>query len=631
MKSEIEELRNQFKGATDKQILEWMADYEKYASDLLKIKTKRGIKPFVFKRVQKRLTKMVQEKLVQGLPVRLYVLKARQVGVSTWAEGLGSWLLSFGRGKEGLVVSHEIKSASRIFGMLQLFWLLAPPDLRPLRRISNRREMSFENPRSEKDGYQGNLSKIEIATADNKNFGVSATLHFVHLSELARYPQVNADIESTLFAMEQSVPNEPETFIIYETTAQGQNIAQEIWEDESNGFLKVFISWAADDEYRLEEHDLMFSDLSEVEAGNWGNEKEIIPHLKRELKFWYPEEYKKGGRVWLRKEVLSRLAWRRKILSASRKGKRAKSVQRSLELFRQEYPIHPAEAFLTSGRSVFDNIAIYKRKKYIASRGISPLLYQHDNRKRNFYRAEYGHLRVYEPPQPNARYVIGADVSEGLEQADKSAAQVLKLPELVQVATFEDTLEPDDFGDLLWSLGHKYNKAPIAVEVTGIGAATNLRLRKLYYPRLYRRLVIDSGRKGESVHSSKEKKFGFSTNRGTKGIIVNDLRAAFNGGTVLLFDEETLEQMGYYVQNQKTRSYGAVSGKNDDLVAALMMAWQMVLQASTSTQISVPSNIKKSIPGTMDWWLQHTKTSNPEDILDAPLGSRDFGRSTEYL
>src|SRR5690606_3640097 len=103
------------------------------------------------------------------------------------------------------------------------------------------------------------------------------------------------------------------------------------------------------------------------------------------------------------------------------------------------------------------------------------------------------------PPDPNAMYVMGADVGEGFSSTsgDYSCAQVLKLPHLLQVATYVDRIDPDDFADVLYRLGEMYGWAFLGVEVNAVGFATVLRLSKgeRFYPALYQREILDSATK----------------------------------------------------------------------------------------------------------------------------------------
>ncbi|MGY3855809.1 terminase, partial [Aeromonas aquatilis] len=100
------------------------------------------------------------------------------------------------------------------------------------------------------------------------------------------------------------------------------------------------------------------------------------------------------------------------------------------EEMKQEFPSTPLEAFLTSGRRVFDPIVT------MAAEGdcIAPLIvYDMDpvtGRREKARKPETldeqgqrsveNMLLVWELPDPDEDYAIGADVAEGLEHGDRS-------------------------------------------------------------------------------------------------------------------------------------------------------------------------------------------------------------------
>ena len=60
-----------------------------YIEELLKIQTKSGeIAPFVFNQAQQRIYREYMQQYRAGKPVRLIVLKARQLGFSTWTSAM---------------------------------------------------------------------------------------------------------------------------------------------------------------------------------------------------------------------------------------------------------------------------------------------------------------------------------------------------------------------------------------------------------------------------------------------------------------------------------------------------------------------------------------------------------------
>lgn len=562
-------------------------DFPLYAKEVLFIKTKdRQLAPFVLNRAQRRWWGMIQEDRRAGKPIRHYLLKSRQLGFTTMTAGLSYHSTTLNPNTNALLVAHEIEQAGYIHDMGRVFYQMSPEHLRPMQRLSNRRELYFAN--ADPKGDVGLESRIVIQTADNANLGIGKTLHFIHLSEFARYQSIQKDIAATMAGMKQTIPDLPETYVIIETTAQGLGYAKDFWDDRNNGYRKIFVSWIAGDDYRSD-IPLDRKEVCSISETVYGNEEFYIPFIEKELLQWYPELG--SDRELLNREILCRLRWRRHMIDTRLEGRK--------ELFSQEYPTYPEEAFLTTGVSVFDTRKLYDIKQ--ASKQIEHKTYRYNQGTGLIEPAVYGPIKIYDEPIKHRRYVVGVDVSEGFsEKDDKSAIQVLELPHLRQVCTYKDTIDPLALAYVVDAIGRKYNTAPVAVETNGPGFATNLELWKnIYYPSLYIREVFDSFT-GQYLT-----KYGFHANKLTKQMLLSDLRALIRDDMMVLRDTDTLDEMSWYVQHG-TGKIGAMYGKNDDLVSALMLAVQMALQVGVGDRNIHSEEILR--PGSIMWHHQNNRS-----------------------
>jgi hypothetical protein len=105
----------------------------------------------------------------------------------------------------------------------------------------------------------------------------------------------------------------------------------------------------------------------------------------------------------------------------------------------------------------------------------------------------YEDIRIFKPPIPGHRYIIGADVSRG-DAGDNSAFEVLDIDAvdengtkfIEQVAEFEGKITGDILGELCFKYGTIYNNALVIVDcIGGYGESTVLTLLNLKYPNLY--------------------------------------------------------------------------------------------------------------------------------------------------
>jgi len=566
-------------------IARWRESFPAYAREQLRIIDINGdLIPFELKRAQWRLWTEVKKKVDANEPVRIYVLKARQIGFSTLIEGIGYWLATLYRYKNGLVVAHDKSAAAKLFMKMSIMYKAAT--YRPKTKYNSRYSLYFANPNE--DGPVGNESLIRVASADNPNVGVSDTLNYVHLSELAKYDKVNSNLTAMMSKLKQAIPARPMTFVFIETTAEGFGYAKELWDDPKSGYVKVFVSWIADERYTYSEYIRRIDpnpedhritsvhDLSDNPDGDYGDELFYLPKIAKELRYWYPELSKEQVRA----EILRRLAWRRWKIDVDMEGARAEK----LRLFRQEFPSYPEEAFLTTGNSVFDNdrlsnirYALDEHDDTGRSRGLKNpgQRFRWDRDLKEFIPTDgTGQLIVYDYPKANQRYTIGVDTSQGLADSDPGAIQVLSARELKQVAVLSGRLAPSELAEMANWIGRWYNTAWMAVEVKEeSGAVVSYKLaNEMHYPLLYRREIFDS-RTRKYVQ-----KVGFATSRGNKPVLVHDLRDLVHDDEFILQDPPTLLEMMYFIEDEG--EFAAAQGKHDDRVMALGLAVQMMMQAN---------------------------------------------------
>jgi hypothetical protein len=572
-------------------VKKWRKDFAAYAKDVLQIQTKKGkIEPFVLNRFQRRLDAIVEEEIAKPKGARIILLKARQLGSSTYIAGRQYHRTTLWPNQTALTLAHDLDTAEALHRKPLLFWNMSGPNVRPERKLSNRRELQFSKDDEAGTGDVGLQSRIQIATAKDSHAGIGLTIHALHLSEAARYESVTRDAQDLFIGMMQAVPEEPGTMVVLETTAFGLGWFYELWNDRSSGWRKVFVSWLSTEEYTHDDP-LAPSELEGAEQTRYGNEQALLPIVEAELREWYPELYpddRPGTAESLRIEALCRLRWRREKIDIAFGGDK--------DRFKQEYPSTPEEAFLTTGNLVFDGRKLADYKHAIEMSDSAPATYRYDLQEDRFYQAPYGGLRVYEAPDPQGRYVIGADVGEGLHDKDFSAAQVLRVPELTQVAVLQDRIDPAAFAEQLAALGMWYNQAFIGVEVNGPGFATNLHLAQhLWYPMVYTRQSFDTKTKRYL------KRTGWHTNKATKTVMITDFRKVVRDDILRLNDIETLDEMGWYQQDEKTGKMDAAPGYNDDLVMSMAIALQMVAEGNFG-EIAVPDTKKQMREGSWKWY-----------------------------
>lgn len=175
-------------------------------------------------------------------------------------------------------------------------------------------------------------------------------------------------------------------------------------------------------------------------------------------------------------------------------------------------------------------------------------------------------LHVWTLPSPEDRYVVGADVAEGLEHGDYSCAQVLSVRTGSQVAMWHGHIAPDEFADELSKLGRFYNNALMGVEANNHGLTTTTALRNLRYPAIYRDRTVDQ------VSNKAKNRLGWFTSRTSKPLMVDELAMALKAGELGIYDKRTIAELKTFVRDEKGQMHGS---PHDDTVMALAIANQM--------------------------------------------------------
>ena len=232
----------------------------------------------------------------------------------------------------------------------------------------------------------------------------------------------------------------------------------------------------------------------------------------------------------------------------------------------QEYPSNPEEAFIRSGRPVFDIDALMKFITETPKKGFNKKL--SDVRNSYMFESSGGPLSIWATPQAGARYVIGADVAEGLARGDYSTAHVIDAKSGVVVAHWHGHVDPDKFGEeILYALGFFYNEALIGVESNNHGLTTLTSLNKANYINLYRQRQLNI-RNAEATE-----KLGWRTTTLSKPLAIDELNANLRDGVLDLKCEYTIAELKTFVRDDNGSTHGS---PHDDRVMSLAIANQML-------------------------------------------------------
>ena len=499
-----------------------LTEFTFYASKCLKIRTKSAkVIPFQLNKAQLYLDSRIEDQRQRTGKVRIVVLKGRQQGCSTYTEGRFYWLVSNRKGLRAYILTHEADATANLFDMVQRYHENQPPFTQ--RELKNKSSKLLEFYHD--SGYR-------VGTAGNKGAGRSSTAQLFHGSEVAFWPNADEHLAGVL----QAVPNENNTEVILESTANGVGgVFYDYVMDADAGrgdFELVFIPWFWQDEYRAKVPAEFTTDADE-----------------RHLKQTYDLDDEQ-------------LQWRRQKIYELK----------SEDKFKQEYPCNIQEAFLFSGRPVFDP----KHTEAARQECYSPK-WQCELTTGGLNRQKQGLLKIWYPVDGSQQYVIGCDVAEGLapindkhKHGDYSSIDVLDRSGY-QVAHWSGHVAPDDLGKMLNHLGRYYNNALIGVERNNHGLTTITKLKDLKYPNLYMETTVDQRTQ------KRTKRIGWLTTTKSKPLMIDHLAALLRDGDAGISSVETVKECQTYVIEDNGAT-NAQEGCFDDRVISYAIAQQMVLK-----------------------------------------------------
>jgi hypothetical protein len=497
--------------------------FEQFAPIFMKVKKREGgtLVPFHLKLVQQQIIERLHQNT--GRLRKILILKSRRLGSSTGIAGYFLHKILFTPHLRGMVVAHRGPDAAVLFSIYERFYEHIPDSiagvpLKPKRTGSRGNKMQFH----------GIDSALEVSSASTPEAGRGGDAQLIHLSEVAFYP----DPEFYLGALLPQIPLTGNCKLVLESTADGPaGFFYDVWkrsatEDITEGYETLFFPWFVDADFRLD---------YAIEREEWNDEECMLN-----------ERFGVDGH---------QLAWLRDVEETICFGNE--------RMRRREYPSTPEDAFSSVEHELWDAqliMGVYHKmppewEGLVDDRGIR--------------KAKSGPLKVWQKPQEGQRYVIGADPAGGFENGDWSVAMVFHVHKQagswpVQVASLAVKEDPVTFAKTLSILGHYYNIALLAVEVTGLGRGTQTALQNVYYyPDLHRWIPFDR-------YKSNSDTWGWETTWKSKQVMIGLTDWLLRTQHVILRDPELVEELMFFRQIAGTDQFEGARG--DDRVMAFMIA-----------------------------------------------------------
>ncbi|MED0678214.1 DNA packaging protein [Aneurinibacillus thermoaerophilus] len=479
-----------------------------------------------------------QEEIIDTMQKYNVILKGRQIGGTSLSLAYMIYSACTKPDTNYVIISHHDKVSKKLFVKLKKMYKSLPhakfPNLFPKEQLNNRDEL-----------YLSNGSRIEIATAKGDDMLRGGTYEFIHLSEMAFYPD---DMQKEILT--SAIPSlaKNETSMIWiESTANGVNTFCDLFKKSYKGgevWKAYFFNWLA------KGYEKQFKKAYDEAEAWYKSQNKGVRLSPKDLEHDEKILYEKYG------ASLRQLMWRRYQISLD-----------SLEKFKQEYPTTPEEAFQGTQKSVFNLQMIQERIHNL----INPIPYSECESDLPEVLKKYVNksLFLFHLPKSKQRYWGGVDVaSGGGGDTDNSTITIID-SDGEQVASFyANDIPVYKFAEICATLGRYYNNAFLAIERNSYGLPL---IERVYNDHNYYNLM-----KQKTFDQKGRKKFqrGWNTNATNKSILISDFKEAFETGQILIHCRETLDQMAIYEEKEGKMGNKRGKGKHDDLVMSFALAVQ---------------------------------------------------------
>ena len=512
---------------------------------------KRNTVPFFFNEVQEDFIKKLE---TLGTNKPFFVLKGRQQGFTSVITAIQLSFAIVRKNFSGFTMADRTDNTMAIFNdKARVVYDRLPEELKPSEKFNSRNEMFFDKLNS----------SWRIATATDQ-VGRSRTLNFVHFSEVAFYECNLSDLQAGIGEAITAGAIQ-----VYETTANGFNQAKDLWDSES--CHNLFYEWWRSPEYRSTEYEYLET------QDPWLIERKKVLEAKgcdKEQITWYCKKYDS----YLDKNTI-----------------------------KQEYPITPTEAFVSSGDCVFDKEAINNqiarcvslqapRRGYFTykkeaipipnSEGVMVDV-EWKIKDIEFVESRDGYIFLHEEPRVKVKdgeithkapYSLGGDTA-GTGKDYFTGKVICNLDDKTVATLHKQYIDEDLYAEQMYCLGKYYHDALIGIEINYSRQPTRILQKKYNYPNLYMRERLD----GASDRSVMD--YGFETTSRTKPIIIGELVELMRNNPYIEEDIPTLKEMTTFVKKENGK-LEAIDGCHDDLVMAKAIA-HFISKKQTRTWIEV--------------------------------------------
>ena len=551
-------------------------DFEFWCYTCVKIQDKltKELIPFKLNAPQRKLLGEIWDMAMQGIPIRIILLKARQWGGSTMTQLLMAWVQNFKRKRWHSAIVTDVEDQARnVRGMYSLMADNHPAEIAEI-KLAPFQGSSKNKMIKDRD------SVIAIGSMQQPDNLRSFDFAMCHFSEVGLWKETKGKKpEDLIQAVRSTVPRVPWTMVVLESTAKGVgNYFHREWLDAVNGksgYKAVFVAW-----FEIEMYQIPFP--------KYMTYTKFIDSMNQYE--WF---------LWESGATLEGIHWYRT---------HKKSENMDDWRMQSEFPTNAIEAFASTGRRAFAPGYVLKAREYNRKPEFIGDIEgdSHSGEKAlsniQFVENSAGVMKIWAMPDNTVkmkrRYVVPVDIGGRTRNADFSVIRVIDRAPMLEggvpeaVLTWRGHIDQDlviwksvqiakIYGDgLLVPESNSLRKE--SIESEGDHIVTILDEIKDFYENIYTRTDPEKIKEGVPV------KYGFHTNVKTKVALIDNLNKILREEGYIEPDSMVCDEYDIY-EMKPDGTYGAVEGRDthDDLVMCTAIGLKV------SDEMEMPAKVEK--------------------------------------
>lgn len=560
-------------------------EFALYVTDKIEDKQTGQMIPFRLNYPQRRLITLFEDLRHKKKAIRVVILKARQWGGSTLTQLYIKWIQDFRQDGWNAIVLSQVKGTSKKIKAMyrkaiehQPGWTIGHPD-------ATLQLSPYENSPDDfivTDGMKAlRRSTLTVASFDNFDAVRGNNFHCAHYSEVAYWKKTpEHDPEGVISSISGGILNVENNVEVFESTGRG-----------ASGFFydrcQLAMDKANNDAYAF-----IFIPCFIIE-----NDMEPVAD-EREFAMWLlrnkdrttcPKGFRESGkffwRMWEKGACFQAIEWYRNF----------RNKFKTHAFCATEAPIDEEEAFRNSGNLVFNPYSIdelrrgeVEKPKYMADIVLPGKKGSQMIRDSKIAIREDGdgEVKIWKLPNNNIlkvdnRYLVSVDIGGKSDSSDYTVMTVIDrigiMPTMKDkprvVARYRGHCRHDVLAWKAAALAHFYDDALLVIEsntadreknnnTEGDHFGTIIEEISDYYDNLYQRTSSP-----EDVGNNVLAKYGFQTNKITKGWIIDNLEACVDDKLWHEPDSEMYHELRIY-ERKEDGSLGNIegTGNHDDVL-----------------------------------------------------------------